>query len=258
MNAIDPGEAALAVIGVRAVISRKVGRVTAAQRKDIVSLPSRLYRLASKLCNGGLDAPAIDVPTYAPLLDDLSEPFNVTQVERMVARLPAEAQLPFMTAGKRAFDFLQAAIPRSVTRSVAGARNAAVPDIEYFRFLFKLCVLDDPLLVFSLAANGSLLASQVAAVRVIYPTLASAIDAAIQESVVDDLTVKKSFELPYEAEIGVRVWFGNPVNALPYQESYIAPDKVRKPQPTSSDETALSKESLSSAQSALYGQLGKR
>ncbi len=57
-------------------------------------------------------------------------------------------------------------------------------------------------------ADGSLLQTQVKAVREVYPTLSTAIDAAILEATIKQKAKSKAFELSPRAEIGVRAWFG--------------------------------------------------
>src|SRR5689334_5099710 len=74
MNKIDPAEAALAVIGVDAVISRAVERVTAAQRKDMRRLDKAIrFKVKSALADEPSAKYALP-PDYMKLLTDLTSP----------------------------------------------------------------------------------------------------------------------------------------------------------------------------------------
>lgn len=251
---IDPGEVALSVIGVQAVISREVEKITAPQRREMLNLDAQVAKLARAVCRDSLEIPAQFPPSYRKLLEELTRPFNAGQVEAMIAPLPPETKRPFMMAAQRAFEYLQGRLPKSVYTTFAGDKQQPVSDPQFFQFCSLFQVLDDPLTVFGLIGGAAMLRSQVAAVRSVYPTLSAAIDEAMQDACATELAAKKSYQLPGPAEIGMATWEGRPIETKPFQAAY-APQAKRDPQPTQGGSSALAKESLSGAQAALYGQL---
>jgi hypothetical protein len=253
---IDPGETALAVIGVVPVISRKVEKIKASQRDEMANLPRSLKRLAQKLCRGELDAAVVDVPSYKPLLTDLTDAFDVAQIEATIEPLPMAMKLPFMTLAKNAFDLLQGALPKSVYQTSFNAVQLPISDVDFWKFAGVLQVLDNPLCVFALMSRDELLPSQVQAVQHIYPSLSQAIAMAIQFAAVDELSRVKSFELPLNAENGVATWFGNPPNPAPYQAAYVIQDAQKKAAPSGAP-SSLAKAAADTLEQAQIGVTGK-
>jgi hypothetical protein len=256
---IEPGERVLAVVGVRAVISRKVETVTETQLRRIA--PDRfdgaIREKARALVRGQLEATFPEPPSYRALLEDLTKALRLDQVEAMAAALPDGGA--FVSSAARAFTFLQGALPKSVAPALAGAVSLDVSGPEYHRFCSVLAVLDDPLSVFGLMGGGALLRLQAQAVRQLYPTLSAAIDQAITEATVDERAKDPTFQLGHLAEMGVRDWKGLPVVVAPYQSIYIAGARERdaKPQPSRAGVAPESKASLTAAQGALYGTVGR-
>jgi hypothetical protein len=258
---IDPVEIALAVIGVRPIISKTVERVKAAQFDAMDRLPKRITELARQLCAGTLEELHFGDLSYTATLRDLSEEYDAGQVEKMVARFPddhSDLAAAFVLKAKDVSVFLRGIFPITTTTSVSGFRNIRPPDIDVRKFVIVLDAVDDPLRVFGWMAAGALLKRQVAAVRAIYPTLGKAIDAAIDEAILDARTDKKSFELPVHTERGVNVWHGrppiDPKLASALQAGYRKADAERAEprQPSGGNTSALAKEAMTSAQKSLY------
>ena len=248
---IDPGERALAVIGVKAVISKTIERVTAPQRKEMRTLEKTIAANAKALCLGELKCSWPALPSYQKLLDDLSDPLDIHQAEAMIEQLDdPEATVPFLGIASRAFNVLQDALPRSPFRSLAGMKNLPVSSPDLFHFVGLLRVLDDPLQVLELAAAGALLKYQVAAVRQIYPTVSAAIDGAVRAAIVAAKSKSASFELPIKAEAGLSTWLGIPIDISVYQQLYRAADQRRgkPPEPTRTSIEAAAKAAMTPAE----------
>lgn len=259
--AIDPGEALLAVCGMIPVISRDVKRFTKLQLREVVALPKKLRRLARAMIRGSLEQPTVELRPYSWMLDNLSKPFNEDHLAQLMDTLPKIAQIAapaFQHVAKKCFDGMQAALPRSTSTTFVGVRNLPPADPLYFRFLGVLSLMNEPLSVFAFMQCAMILKSQTDAFRLIYPTLSARIDYEIDEAKIDALSEKQSFQLPMNAEIGVRVWAGKPIMLPELQSTFIDAEKqaeIEKKKETASQETSLSKESLSSTQNALYGTL---
>jgi len=230
LSPINPGEAALAVVGVRAVISRAVEKVTADQRRQIAALDKIIRKRAREMVADEIKCGWPDLPSYKPLLRDLTQTLDQHQVEDMIAPFDPEVQAAFLPLAANAFLYLQNALPRAVFKSLAGFQQLPVDDPSYFRFCNMLRVLDDPLQVFELAAGGALMRSQVAAVKELFPTVSQAIDEALTAAIIEAKGKDRNYELPVTAETGVSIWFGFPVITVPTGAIYADAKKTRDQQ----------------------------
>lgn len=254
MSNIDQAEAALAVIGVDAVISRAVEKVSASQRKDIRNLGKMIKSRVSTMLATGVSVKYPLPPDYMQLLTDLTESMDQEQIQKTISFLPDDVQMPFMAIAGSMYSRLQEEIPKRVSRSTAGERQLTVDDPDYFRFYWVYSVLDNPMRVIDLIGNGSLLRVQAEAVKEFYPTISEAIDDAIDE-VIPALRAKdKNFELPMETEIGLNVWRGLPVIEGEYQSMYYVENKQRDadPKPSDSQLSNSAAATVSSADALLY------
>ena len=84
---INPGERALAVVGVRAVVSRAVEKVTADQRRAIAAYDKLIRKRARELVADEIRCAWPEPPSYRALLRDLTQPFDQHQVEQMFGAL---------------------------------------------------------------------------------------------------------------------------------------------------------------------------
>src|ERR1700690_1196813 len=261
LEVIDPGEKLMAVTGVRPVISKAIEKMRMPQVHEAAKVPEELIKLSKKMVRGELEQPAFPHASYMPLLKDLSEDYNESQVEKMIGSLPHEWQadvgMPYLAVAQRAFQFLQGGPPHAGYGTLAGSTSLRPDDAAYFGFLGKLTILDDVRSVFAMMQCGMLLKSQVECVRLVYPTLSDAIDYCITGAIIDEKTNLKSYQLPVYAEFGVSTWIGKPVETQKFQLSYAVQNQ--KPPPASNpEETPLSKSSLSSAQQSLYETIGQK
>jgi hypothetical protein len=255
---IDPGERILAAIGVRPVISKEVEKIRRADRLRALNIPREIARAARRVCTEDMPTPRLDDGNYMNLLRDLTQGYQPEQVEAMLATLPPDAQadvgMPFLSVARKSFDYLATRLPKSAEKTIAGSTPLPPNDSAWWSFLGVFGALDSPLSVFDLMGAGMLLKSQVEAVREIYPTLSDLIDEELTAAIAHEKAQKKSYQLPFMSEIGVRSWFGTPIDLRPYQAAYEQPNKNPKPE-SQPNESPLSKSVLSDAQQTLYDQL---
>jgi hypothetical protein len=208
---VAPAEALLATIGIKPVISRAVERVRVAQLEEAAAIGKQITKLARDTVNGELEQNYDAEFDYKSTLKDLARGFQPHQVEQMTAAFPAKYRAQagaFVLLATSLAAELQKMYPVSTYQTVTGSINQLPSDLKFWKFVNILNVLDDPLTVFPLMASGALSRKEAAAVRLVYPTLSTAVDAALFQATVSAKAAKKSFELDPQTEIGVKAWFG--------------------------------------------------
>ena len=208
---IAPAEAALAVIGLKPVVSREVEFITREQVKKMLALPRTLRALARKLVKGQLGGTYHEKIDYHRLLREMHRGWDVHQLLAMADMFPPDMRATgaaLVISASAIVKKLLAEYPVSSYETVTGSTNLLPSDSRLWRFVAKLEVIDDPTTVFPLMATAALLVSQAKAVRATYPTIAAYVDWAILVETIKAKTAKKSFELSPRAEIGVRAWMG--------------------------------------------------
>lgn len=208
---IDPIEALMVTVGLKAIISRAVEKFRKSDLKEAVDLPKDIARLAGELVDGDLRSGRTSEFNYRGMLKDLARGWDPEQVEEMMSHFPpqiAQHATGLVVRSKAVIDALQKDYPQTNYITATGSINLVPADKKIFKFVQVLEVLCDPLSIFGLMAEGALLQTQVAIIRKVYPSLSGAIDAALLDATVKAKADKKSFELTPRAEIGVRAWFG--------------------------------------------------
>lgn len=218
MTPIAPVEAAMAVIGLRAIVSKTVERIKADQLKRIDGIEKEVTRLARDVVNDKLTETFYSDLNYRATLRDLSEGFDLKQVQEMADHFPAQYRdigLALTAQSSEVIAALMKMVPTSSYETITGAKSLLPSDVKVWRFVSILEVLDDPLLIFPLMNTGALLRSQASAVRKLYPTLSAAVDAALFDATVKAKAKKRSFELAPRAEVGVQAWISTSPTASP-------------------------------------------
>lgn len=232
---IDPGEAALATIGINAVIAKDVPRVGVERLREIVNISKRVQQKARALAAGELKGGAIPRPhSYRTLLERLSRGLEPTEVHDLVGRFPSDASDysgPFVLSVQQCLDHLKAIFPTSQYVTFTGPVEMKPSVDQVGNFFIRLLVINDPLLVFDLAGSGALLRSQAAMVKEYFPTLSAAITQAIYDAVASAKAAKKSYQLPQRVSVGVANWLGNRV--VDFQPAPVARQVpgVKRPNP---------------------------
>ena len=255
----DLGEATVAAIGIMPFMIAELPRITLTVMDKIHGLEKRISKLARDMVRDELDMTKDPEPGYRELTDAIAHGWDESAEEEMIGLLPQEAQLPALTCAKAIVDFIGSEIPKSAQVSIIKTTSLQVSDVDWWKFLDLYQLACDPLYVFQLMYTGALLPSHVAAFHTMWPTMSVAIDAHIQNAVTNELAKSQAYELPLTVEFGVTTWFGQPIDAVPYQDAYVqqAALNASKPNPSQSAVDPLAKDAQSAAQSAAYGQLGK-
>lgn len=256
---IDRGEVWAAVLGASCVLSKEIERVTAAQKRAVLSVQVDTERRAKLLVTDGLSATYSTVPKYDYLDDALQRGLDVDQVQAMIAKLPSDDQLPYMTIASRQYEFLSHGFPRASWQTLAGFVAVQPDPVLWYRFQGLYRVINNPFDAFGLMADGALLQNQAMAIRAVYPTLSGLFDRAIQGAIADQKAKNAKYEVPYRADQGIRDWLGMEVAFKPYQAAYVPGSEkmTGEAAPPTSGVAPESKASLSAAQSALYGNVGR-
>jgi hypothetical protein len=237
---IDPGELALATIGVSAIIDGEVPKMGIERQREALSIPNKLPKLAADVVDGDIKRPPMPRPhSYRKLLDHFAKGLQPDQVQSLVAAFPHDASDmsgAFVLCAQSALQHLQKLFPMSVYSTFTGPQNLTPDDVSVWKFFSALEVLNDPLRVFPLIATGAILKSQVDAMREIYPTLSKEIDAAVYQAIAKKSAasgVRNPFRLPPRAELGVAAWLGRRI--VPHQppKKPDAPTAPGSPPPSS-------------------------
>jgi hypothetical protein len=229
---IAPVEAALAVIGLRTIISKEVEKVTRAKLDKMAGLEKEIGKLARQMVNNELTETFYSDLNYRAMLRELSNGVDLKQVQEMVDQFPTEFRdvgNAVTIAASQIIQQLSDMLPRSFYTTVAGPTSLLPDDMKLWKFVSILEVLDNPLMVFPLMNTGALLRSQAMAVRQMYPTLSEVIDQAILGATVKAKAARKSFELAPRAEVGVQNWIrtNTAPDAAPAVEKLAATQKKR-------------------------------
>lgn len=210
---INPGELALATIGISAILKGDMPTVGLGRLDDMAAIPKKIVRLASKVCRGKLAYSAYEHEhKYKTLLDRISKPLPPAELAALQDKFPPEAgdiATGFSIAVQEALRDLKAVFPVSVYKTFAGPKNLEPNAARIGEFLNLLDVVNDPLRVFPLIARGALLKSQARIVRLVYPTFSAAVDAALYAVCAKYRGASPEsnpFQLPPRAEYGVATW----------------------------------------------------
>jgi len=259
---IDPVEAALAVIGVRPILSREVEKVLMIQVREMHELPKTIVKEAKLVVRGEKSSIPFGSVSYKKMLHDLTEDFNEQQLEEMVSKFPTALHAitsNFIVDAKKLIVFLRQLLPMQTKQTLLGPENIMPSAMAIRRFATTVDVLDNPMRVFAHIASGSLLKSQATAVQTVYPTISKAIDVALEEAGADEKANKASFQLPSLVTIGWYAWKGIPRVPPKLQQALqanFAKAQAEQPKPenqaSGGQQSIIAKESMTNVQRSLY------
>lgn len=209
---IAPVELMLVSIGLKPIISKEVETISPAKLAEMDKIPDEIRKLSDQLVHGK----DVEVPDYAEFdyraaIKELAAGWDVQQVKDMVAKFPPQYKIvgtALIVKAQETIKQLLQGYPVAQYQTLTGSIDLLPSDVKLFKFVSILEIVDEPLNVFKFMGTGSLLKTQARAVRVVYPTLSAAIDAAIFNATISAKAANKSFELPPRAEYGVKNWFG--------------------------------------------------
>jgi hypothetical protein len=230
---IAPVELMLVQVGIDAIISREVERITVAKLHEMSRIPSEIETLARKMVRGEL-RPSISLSDFnwRKAITELAAGWDVNQVVEMTKAFPPEYQVTgsaLIVKAREVIAQLSEGLPLSQYQTFTGVKNLVPADQHIFKFSSVLEVVRNPMIVFDLMAAGALLKVQANAVRTVYPTLSAAIDAAIAQATVAAKADRKSFEPPQKSQKGIRAWCGQgPVDQAQLQNAQAAVARARQ------------------------------
>lgn len=255
---IDIGELLLASIGISRVIADDMPKITASRLAEAIDLEKKIPRLASSLVSRELEHTPMERPhSYKELLakfDDLATSVDVGALTRAFPIEYTDESVRFAVAVQHALKDLQAIFPRQSYVTLMGPKTLVPPTTQQTDFYFVFDVVNDPLRVFPLMSVGGLLPRQRDGVRLVYPGIASAIDAAITEEMIKAGARKmgedgSSFALSAATPngFGISTWRGqrvaqySPPKALPPEGTTPSKTKTARTKKATGKEVALDK-----------------
>lgn len=250
---INDGEAALAVVGMKAVLSRKVEKITAEQRREMKNYGKAVEKYVKALFADEVKCAWPELPTYKFMLDATSETVQQGQIEEMISVLPPQTQTDFVILAGKIYKALQATLPKRISVSLSGTEQLTIDDPTYFAFCNQFRVLNNPMQVLELASSAALLRTQCDVIRASFPTISAAMDEAIQNAVTDR---KKNDPIPHLVELGLSVWLSLPTYNGNFDAVYAPANKVQQKTPSPS-EAQLSPESAMTVSPADAAQFPK-
>lgn len=228
---LEPGEAALAVIGISAVIDGTVPRITKPKLAEIANLKDVINDLAEKLTRGSLSLKPIPRRhSYSQLLDRLNRKMTTEETHELVNKFPAEASDvsgPFIVAVNDAMQRLKSIFPTSEYVTFVGPKTMTPPDDKVFEFFNELLVINDPLVVFRLMSSAALLPEQAQVVQSFFPSLSANVKAAIKTQITARKTDRPNYQLPFMVETGFATWLGK--RTVDYNPQPAPPQKAGNP-----------------------------
>jgi len=254
MSNIDPAEATLAVVGIDSILDGSFKRITEKQRKRIDKLDEEIRSRAKSMIRAGL-APSFSLPPdYFELLDQLTKSKTFGEVEKMTLGLPIQVATGVKALVSNIYSFLQTQVPRNSVKTIAGGKVLTANDPDYFRFHWVYSVIRDPVSVTNLISAGALFRSQADAVNMFFPSVSAAIDEAIDDEIPNARAKEKDFEVPFDSDIGLKVWRSLPVIDGTYQDTYVNANKQRdvQQQPSKAQLDKSAQSALSPAQLEQY------
>ena len=210
---VDPVELMMAAIGIKAIVSREVEKISDKTLRDMDKLPERVKELIHQCVTGESVDYEPEPYDYRATLADLARGWDIGQVQAMIEQFPDD----FMTAGSalivRSQEIIKAMLrdyPVTNYQTVAGSDQLTPSNTKMFRFVSVLEVVDHPECIPYLIHCGGLMQSQVKAARAVYPTLSEFIDACLFQEITAARAEDPAFQLPFHVEYGVKAWWGRP------------------------------------------------
>lgn len=258
---IDDGEKWAAVLGAKVAVEKKVSKVTITQLKLYGEFEQRLAQLADSLCADKLETKWPEMVDYDWANKGLSSAMSEENLNQIQSMVPSDQQNSYLIALERQAEFLQQALPHSSHDTLSGPLILPVSDMEHYRFAGLYRVINSPIDAFQLMASGALLRIWAQAVRLVYPTVAKAIDDALQFAISDARQKDDKYQVPFKVDSGIRDWLGSELLIKPFQAIYAEASKKKEAKKAElSGRNTLSptsRNSLSAAQSDLYNTVGK-
>lgn len=238
---LDVGEGWACVIGLKAVLSSRVEKITEAQFREAAKIHETITKRAKSLVNGSIVPAQIAIVDYPKVLEQTSHTFedDEAQIVAMISALPPNDQGPYLACARRQFQAIQKVIPKLTYSTLAGDQ-ALTPDLSELTDFSDFCaLLHEPLVApFGAIAGGTFHRGMAEAFRAVFPTLSAAIDSAIDEAKTARVVKDRNFTFPWKVEIGLGAWMGQP-EAVPLPSAPPPPPAEGEPGSEDADRDAL-------------------
>lgn len=204
---IDPGQAILAVVGVRSILDKSFKGISAAQWDQIGTLNKKIHRLARDLVRDKLEPAPTEGIDYEHYLDALSTNLDPDVVQRIVASFPPEehdACVAFLGQLGKTLRYLRGKLPISTYKNLFGVQNLPPSETQIFAFEDLLELADQPLLVFDRVDAGNLTSDQALSLMQLYPDIyAKVVGEIVVRCAIEKAAEGDDFDPHFEAPLAV-------------------------------------------------------
>jgi hypothetical protein len=221
---LDPAEALLTITGVGLLTGERKADISTDEIKRAAVLADTIEMKAKATFNQSLDSRAPAPINFRRSLRQLSSIQDHGKHADRMERFPS-GYTRLGISYNILLHQLQAEIlkmmPVQTWQGIGGTETAPPSDLKFWKFLSILQVIDEPLTVFRLIANGQLLKKQALAVKAIYPSVAEAITTALTTCWISHKAVKADYRPNWILNKGLAAWF---------EGSPMPPDMLRRAQ----------------------------
>ncbi len=203
---IDPGEAILAIVGLRPFMLRETARIYASEWTQIGDIKTTIEDLADKLVKGTVPDSSEPDLAYDKMLDGFTAPISPEVIGKITDAFPPEyhnATGLFVGTLAKAWQYLKAHFPVSVEQTLTSTHNLKPSDYALGLFEDLLEIVDKPLSVFGMVDIGRMTSAQAVALSNVYPELYKEIVGAIVRAILAAKFEDEDYEPEFDRGLSV-------------------------------------------------------
>ncbi len=212
---LDPAESLMAITGVGLLTGERQASISTEEIRRAANLADTVEAKAKSCFNQSLDVRAPAPINFKRSLKRLSAlQGHSDHVDRMEKMPPGFTKLgiTYNILLHNLQGEIMKMLPVQTWQSIGGTETAPPSDLKFWKFLSILQVIDEPLTVFRLIANGQLLKKQALAVKTIYPTLSERITTALVSCWISHKAKQADYRPNWILNKGLAAWFeGSPI-----------------------------------------------
>lgn len=208
---LNVSEATVAVIGLTPVLKGEMPFIGVMKQREILDLPRWIQSLAQDMVNDRLPR-KLKLPRdwkYMQLLERFTNPLSEQEITTILARFApnlSDQAIAFVHFISEIHKYLADMLPVQVYDTVLGPEPIEPTGDKLYEFWNRYLIVNDPLIVFTLAQSGALLPEQVATLVEFYPSLYEQIKSALVEALTKRKLVERKFlNLPPRTDMGCTV-----------------------------------------------------
>lgn len=227
---LDPGEVALAIVGISAIIDDEMPRWTLERQRELEKYEDTIIEMTDKAVKGTKPPKIKRKHDYRKTLDRLSRPLPQSGIDKIVRAFPADqADLAgeFLAFVQNIWQHLKEIFPISEYTTLLGSKNLQPTGDKTWQFFNRLSVLNDPLVAIQMIGSGSMLKGEAKVFKEFFPSISQTITTEIYNSI-SRATAKapaKGYRLPERPKVGLQNWLDR--RSVDY-----SPSKPPMPTPT--------------------------